>query len=198
MVKPISCSPSSRSFPVWVMAASRAGIVSTSTVAGCSPSSPSSTALSLPCPLPVRPSDPYRPTRTAWTCGMRPSSRRLSANIRAAFIGPTVCELDGPMPTLNRSKTLIAMLCSTVVEDYGPVAVEQYSVLRVPGHRARQDLGLDVAAGLGQPLGRQGVIDPDHVLLDDRSLVQVGRHVVCGRADQLDAARVGLVVGLGT
>lgn len=27
---------------------------------------------------------------------------------RAAFIGPAVCELDGPMPTLNRSKTLIA------------------------------------------------------------------------------------------
>src|SRR4029077_17429870 len=35
------------------------------------------------------------------------------------------------------------------VEDYGPVAVEQYAMLRVPGHRARQDLGLDVAAGLG-------------------------------------------------
>ena len=30
-------------------------------------------------------------------------------NIPAAFIGPTVCELDGPMPTLNRSKTLIVM-----------------------------------------------------------------------------------------
>jgi hypothetical protein len=32
-----------------------------------------------------------------------------SANIRAAVIGPTVCELDGPIPTLNRSKTLIAI-----------------------------------------------------------------------------------------
>jgi hypothetical protein len=40
---------------------------------------------------------------------MRPSSRRPRANIPAAFIGPTVWELDGPMPTLNKSKTLIAI-----------------------------------------------------------------------------------------
>jgi hypothetical protein len=26
--------------------------------------------------------------------------------LNAAFIGPTVCKLDGPMPILNRSKTL--------------------------------------------------------------------------------------------
>jgi hypothetical protein len=63
--------------------------------------SPSRTALSLPCPGPVRPSEPYRATRTVATCGSRPSSRKPLANIPAAFIGPTVCELDGPMPTLN-------------------------------------------------------------------------------------------------
>lgn len=32
---------------------------------------------------------------------------RPVTNVRAARIGPTVCELDGPMPTLKRSKTLI-------------------------------------------------------------------------------------------
>ena len=31
----------------------------------------------------------------------------------AARIGPTVCELDGPMPILKRSKMLIAMLALT-------------------------------------------------------------------------------------
>jgi hypothetical protein len=36
-------------------------------------------------------------------------SRRLT-NIRAARIGPILCELYGPMPIGNRSKTLIAML----------------------------------------------------------------------------------------
>ncbi|GAA4609067.1 hypothetical protein GCM10023107_89790 [Actinoplanes octamycinicus] len=30
-------------------------------------------------------------------------------NIRAARIGPTVCELDGPIPIENRSKTETAM-----------------------------------------------------------------------------------------
>ena len=38
-----------------------------------------------------------------------PLSRKPNANSRAAFIGPTVCELDGPMPILNRSKTLMVM-----------------------------------------------------------------------------------------
>ena len=43
----------------------------------------------------------------------------------------------------------------------------------------------------------QAVVDPQHVLLDDRALVEVGGDVVGGRADQLDAALERLVVGLG-
>ena len=31
-------------------------------------------------------------------------------NIRAARIGPTVCELDGPIPIENNSNVLIAMV----------------------------------------------------------------------------------------
>src|SRR5690349_16600817 len=158
MVKGISCSPSSRIAPCCLIASRRAGTVSTSTVAGCSHSRPSRTALSLPCPGPVRPSEPYRATRTVATAGMRPSSRRPRANIPAAFIGPTVWELDGPMPTLNKSKTLIAIDASyfrfeVLVKDYGPVAVQQDPVLRVPGHGPGQDLRLHVTAGLGQALG---------------------------------------------
>ena len=42
-----------------------------------------------------------------------------------------------------------------------------------------------------------GVVDPDHLLLDDRSLVELGGDVVRGGSDQLHAAGVGLVVGLG-
>ena len=34
-------------------------------------------------------------------------SRETKRN--AARIGPTVCELDGPIPTLNRSNTEMAM-----------------------------------------------------------------------------------------
>ena len=36
-------------------------------------------------------------------------SLEVPAGSFAALIGPTVCELDGPMPTLNRSNTLMAM-----------------------------------------------------------------------------------------
>lgn len=39
----------------------------------------------------------------------RARSRRFCTNNAAARMGPTVWELDGPMPILNRSKTLIAI-----------------------------------------------------------------------------------------
>ena len=45
--------------------------------------------------------------------------------------------------------------------------------------------------------GVVAVVDADHVLLDDRALVEVGGDVVGGRADQLHAAVEGLVVGPG-
>ena len=47
--------------------------------------------------------------RTRAVAASWPSCCRRSANSRAARIGPTVCELDGPMPILNRSKTETAM-----------------------------------------------------------------------------------------
>ena len=64
-------------------------------------------------------------------------------------------------------------------------------------HGAGQDAPLDVAADRDEPLGRLGVRDADDVLLDDRALVEVGRDVVGRGADELDAAVVRLVVGLG-
>ena len=38
------------------------------------------------------------------------------------------------------------------------------------------------------------VRDADEVLLDDRTLVQIGRRKVRGRADELDAVVVGLMI----
>ena len=80
-----------------------------STVSGCSPERPSRTALSVACPRPVRASEPYRSARTRRTCARTPARSSARTKRRAAHIGPTVCELDGPMPILNRSKTLRAM-----------------------------------------------------------------------------------------
>jgi len=45
----------------------------------------------------------------------RSSSQRV-AKRAAARIGPTVCEDDGPMPILNRSKTLTAIGCSVFLQ----------------------------------------------------------------------------------
>ncbi|MCY1446196.1 hypothetical protein D9M71_627480 [compost metagenome] len=111
-MKAMLCSPSRVMRPLSRMACRRAGMVSVSMTSGCSPSRPSSTALSLPWPLPVAPSEPYSSALTLAVRASRPSRRSPSAKRAAARIGPTVCELEGPMPILNRSKTLSDMVTS--------------------------------------------------------------------------------------
>src|SRR5256885_11381426 len=82
-------------------------------------------------------------------------------------------------------------------EDHGLVAVEDDAVLAVPLDGAGQHLALGVAAAGREVLHGVGVVGAGHVLLDDRALVQVGRPIVGRVANQLHAAVMGLVVGLG-
>src|SRR5580692_1486300 len=78
-----------------------------SNVTGSSPARPSWIAISVPCPLPVLASEPYS---SALTC-RRPASpfraRMESVNRWAARQGPSVCELEGPIPILKMSLTEI-------------------------------------------------------------------------------------------
>lgn len=104
----ISCMPSRLILPLPRISSTRPSADSTSTVWGDSPSRPSRTALGVPCPWPVAPREPYSSARIEAVCASRPSFFRRRANIRAARIGPTVWELDGPMPTEKRSKTEMA------------------------------------------------------------------------------------------
>jgi hypothetical protein len=70
-------------------------------------------------------------------------------------------------------------------EHHRLLPVEHHPVLSVPTHRSRQDHALHVAAELDQLVGRESVVDADHVLLDDRALVEILGNVVGGGADQL-------------
>jgi hypothetical protein len=60
-------------------------------------------------PCPVAPSEPNSSALIPATRPVTPSAASECTNIPAARIGPTVCELDGPMPILKRSKALIVM-----------------------------------------------------------------------------------------
>ena len=73
-------------------------------VSGRRPVRPASTASGVPWPRPVEPSDPNSEHRMRRTAPRRPVARRSSANMRAARIGPTVWELEGPIPMENRSR----------------------------------------------------------------------------------------------
>ena len=65
-------------------------------------------------------------------------------------------------------------------------------------HCGGQSPALRVATSCRQFLGCEGVIDPFNDLFDDGPLIKIGRDVVGRSTGQLHAARVGLVVGLGT
>src|ERR1700678_4100089 len=64
------------------------------------------TALSVAWPLPVKASEPRSATSTEATRPSAPVAESPPANAAAAFIGPTVCDDDGPIPILKSSKTL--------------------------------------------------------------------------------------------
>src|SRR6185437_15782715 len=56
--------------------------------------------------------------------------------------------------------------------------------------------GLELAADDSEILGRLGVIDTFHFLLDDRAFVQVRGYIVSSGTDQLHAARESLLIRL--
>ena len=76
----------------------------------------------------MAPSEPNSSARTRATRPSSPSAASPSAKVRAARIGPTVCEVDGPMPIEKRSKTLIA----TRVIMRRPVASDRWCDLPDP------------------------------------------------------------------
>ncbi len=63
-------------------------------------------------------------------------------------------------------------------------------------HRRGQHLALDVAPLADEILHFVPVRDPRDVLRDDRPLIQIRRHIVRGRPDDFDPARLRLVVRL--
>src|SRR5688572_4642429 len=74
-----------------------------------------------------------------------PASRSRNANWRAARIGPTVCELDGPMPTLKRSNALMAMArayASGVAIPSGDLAGRRLRTLGELRHGGDEGFGL--------------------------------------------------------
>ncbi|MPM73070.1 hypothetical protein SDC9_120046 [bioreactor metagenome] len=84
-----------------------------------------------------------------------------------------------------------------LAEHHGLVTVENDAALAMPLHGTGQNLALGVAATGRQVLHGVGMVGACHVLLYDRAFVEVGRHIVGGGTDQLHAAVMRLVVGLG-
>src|SRR5581483_2704762 len=94
-------------------------------------------------------------------------------------------------------KTILPLRANLFSIEYdGFISVNEYSILDMPAHRARQHRLLQLAPFLQQIVELVAVRDAAGRLLDDRPVVELLGHVVAGGADQLDAALVRLVIRL--
>ena len=85
-----------------------------------------------------------------------------------------------------------------LVEHNSLVAVAENPSVQVPAHGAGEDNALQIAATGDQVFHLVPVGDAGHLLLDDGAVVeQVSDVMACG-ADQLNAARMGRVLGPGS
>src|SRR5512146_120967 len=80
----------------------------------------------------------------------------------------------------------------------GLVAAYQYAVFHMVAQAARQYRLLDIAPVAHQIVHRIAVVDAHRILFDDRPGIQLVGHVMAGRADEFDAALMGLVIRLRT
>jgi hypothetical protein len=87
---------------------------------------------------------------------------------------------------------------ASTFEGDGAPAVHEHPVVNVSSQGPRKDRDLEVPAPALQVLDIVAMADPQHVLVNDRTVVQVGGDVVSRDTDELHATFVGLVVGPGT
>ena len=125
------------------------------------------------------------------------SSGRLSG--RAGRAAPAVAAGGEPVAAAATRRRGVGARsdAGALAEDDRPVPVEEHPVLGVPPHGSGEHAALDVLTERDQLVDGVGVGHALDVLLDDRALVERGGRVVRGRADELDAAIVGLGVGAG-
>ena len=89
-----------------------------------------------------------------------------------------------------------AQAAHALTKDHRLAAIDQHALLGDPAHRPREHLRLGIAADADQFVDAVAVIDALDRLFDDRPLVEVARHEMRGRADQLDPALLRAVLGL--
>src|SRR5690606_21424985 len=82
-------------------------------------------------------------------------------------------------------------------KDDRAVAVQEDSPVDMGVNGTGKNLTFDIATERDIVFGALRMGDAHRVLLDDRAFVQVCRHVMRRRADQLYAALIGLLVGIG-
>src|ERR1700761_6702027 len=111
---------------------------------------------------------PCAPPRVSWSSG--------------------AAEAGGQLPGQARQKAWSA-------EDDGAAPVQQDALLRVPAHGPGQRDALGVTADGCEIVRGIRMIYPGDLLLDDRALVQVCRHVVRRGPNPLNAVCLRLMIG---
>jgi len=79
-------------------------------------------------------------------------------------------------------------------EDNGFVAMDEDAILNMPHHRPGQHGALDLPTDAPEFSRAMPMVNTVDILFDDRAGIELIRHIVGGRADELDASMGGLGV----
>src|SRR3546814_1229337 len=94
------------------------------------------------------------------------------------------------------SSDLPLIICFCAVSEHdGLVPVLENAMLGVPADGARQHRCLDIAADRDHFVGGGAMADAAHILFDDRPFIEIGRHEMRRRPDDLHSARMRLMIG---
>src|SRR3546814_19012798 len=101
-----------------------------------------------------------------------------------------------PPPLVDLPHPLRGIATWACGEDYRLVAAQERAMMDMSMDRAREDLRLDIAPHAHIVCGALRMCAPDRVMLSDRPLSRVRRHVLLGGPEQFHAWGKGLFVGV--
>src|SRR5262249_13224802 len=125
-----------------------------------------------------------------WPDASRSVARRVSIFSTGCCTRISPAEPKAPRPRIETAASLF--------KNHGAVAVEQNAVFHVPAHGLGQNHLFQITAFLDQVFDIVFVRDADDTLFDNRTIVENLRYIMRGRANQLDAAIIGLMVRLAS
>lgn len=101
-----------------------------------------------------------------------------------------------PFHTTSRKELLLRSPHKDLPEHNRLGSIQKHPSIRIPPHRRRQHQTLHIRSLLHQLIRLHTMVHPRHTLLNNRPLIQIRRHEMCRRANNLDTPLIRLMIRL--